>query len=77
MNGAILVYTLEYTHTNKGLLLNCRRGNSQGEAVNLSRQHREKPHLFYRKNLLTKDDDDFLRVNLPPFPLIYINLPPA
>ncbi len=40
-------------------------------------QHREKPHFFKHKTLLTKGDDFFFAANPPPFPLIYINLPPA
>lgn len=72
----ILVHTLEYTHTNKGLPLNCQRSRGKEVGAAGNRQCREKPRLFYRISLLTKDEALFYAANPPTFPLIYINLPP-
>lgn len=41
------MHTLEYTHTNKGLLLNCRRGNGQGEGGTGKPSAPLKNHTFF------------------------------
>ena len=75
-NGAILVHTLEYTHTYKGLLLNCQWSMHLRVGGAGTRQRREKQRLFDLICLLTKDKTFFRAANPRTFPLIYINLPP-
>lgn len=74
-SGVIFGYRLEYTHTPKGLPLNCHDSRDVRTGGVYPFQPCEISGLFTQKCLLTKGHDRFLCRIMTTFPLIYINLP--
>ncbi|WP_222864748.1 hypothetical protein, partial [Serratia marcescens] len=71
----ILGHHLEYTHTPKGLPLNCRCDRSGSIKAYFPLKSCEKSQFFAGFILLIKSNACFLLRIMFPFPLIYINLP--
>ncbi|SMG12110.1 hypothetical protein SAMN03159353_1002105 [Cedecea sp. NFIX57] len=73
MSGAIFGQQLEYTHTPKGLPLNCQRWQGiRGDRQQVP-QGCDKSRYFFARRLLTKNEGEFLPAGEIDYPLIYIN----